>query len=269
MAGSDNLMIGRYGHGRWAMPARTDTAILITSVLKGTASVLVPALGRLTEDDVLVTRLDVPITFTVDPFSVVITTRLAVSGHDFAMLDRPVHLRADARTASSVLRHALHGLAGDGLPNGVETGPRVHQQLTALVVAACAEQNSSRRHGTAQVFLDARQYIQARLADPELGQESIASALNVSTRTLYRAFRAHDVTVSEWIRRQRLSHCRGDLEDARLAHVPVSALAAHWGLPDAAHFSRIFKSEFGISPKDYRDRSLRAAGSLAELEIAV
>lgn len=269
MPGTDNLAIARHGHGRWAIPARTDGAILIVSVVRGSSNLGPATVGRLTPDDIVVSRLDAPLTITVDPFSVVIATRMALSSYDLDVIDRTVHLRADALSASSVLRHALHGLAGDTLSDGVDTGPRVHQQLTALVVAACAEQPSARWHGAAQVFLDARQFIESRLADTELGQEAIASALNVSTRTLYRGFRAHGATVSEWIRRRRLDHCRADLEDTRLAHVPVSTLAAQWGLPDAAHFSRIFKAEFGLSPKDYRDRAIRAAGSLVDLEIAI
>jgi AraC-like DNA-binding protein len=36
------------------------------------------------------------------------------------------------------------------------------------------------------------------------------------------------------------------------ARKTVSALTARWGLPDAAYFSRAFRAEFGISPREYR-----------------
>jgi AraC-like DNA-binding protein len=32
----------------------------------------------------------------------------------------------------------------------------------------------------------------------------------------------------------------------------VAAVGARWGYPDPAHFSRLFKTSFGVSPRDYR-----------------
>jgi AraC-like DNA-binding protein len=32
----------------------------------------------------------------------------------------------------------------------------------------------------------------------------------------------------------------------------VAAVGARWGYPDPAHFSRLFKASFGLSPRDYR-----------------
>ena len=62
--------------------------------------------------------------------------------------------------------------------------------------------------------------------------------------------------MSGWIRAQRLEHCRRDLVNPALAEEPVTSIAAHWGLIDAAHFSRLFKSAYGSAPRDYRARAL-------------
>jgi transcriptional regulator GlxA family with amidase domain len=32
----------------------------------------------------------------------------------------------------------------------------------------------------------------------------------------------------------------------------VSAIAARWGLIDAAHFSRLFRAAYGLPPAEYR-----------------
>ncbi len=56
------------------------------------------------------------------------------------------------------------------------------------------------------------------------------------------------MTVSTWIRTRRLEQCRRDLLDPMLADRPVAAIAARWGFVDAAHFSRAFKTAFGVSP---------------------
>lgn len=97
-----------------------------------------------------------------------------------------------------------------------------------------------------------RSYIDRNLASTELGPASIASAHFISTRHLHGLFQEQGVTVSTWIRTRRLEQCRRDLLDPMLADRPVAAVAARWGFVDAAHFSRAFKSAFGISPSEYR-----------------
>ncbi|WP_282846250.1 helix-turn-helix domain-containing protein [Microbacterium oxydans] len=97
-----------------------------------------------------------------------------------------------------------------------------------------------------------RSHIDRNLASTDLGPASIASAHFISTRHLHGLFQEQGVTVSTWIRTRRLEQCRRDLLDPMLADRPVAAIAARWGFIDAAHFSRAFKSAFGISPSEYR-----------------
>ncbi|MBL3687562.1 helix-turn-helix domain-containing protein [Leucobacter zeae] len=96
-------------------------------------------------------------------------------------------------------------------------------------------------------------YIDTHLASPELSPSSIAAAHYVSTRHLHALFREADTTVSTWIRERRLERCRTDLLDPVLADRTVSAIAARWGLTDAAHFSRVFKTTYGVSPSELRN----------------
>ncbi|MFK3676222.1 helix-turn-helix domain-containing protein [Microbacterium sp. NPDC090218] len=97
-----------------------------------------------------------------------------------------------------------------------------------------------------------RAYIDRNLASTDLGPASIAAAHFISTRHLHGLFQEQGVTVSTWIRTRRLEQCRRDLLDPMLADRPVAAIAARWGFVDAAHFSRAFKSTFGVSPSEYR-----------------
>jgi AraC-like DNA-binding protein len=60
--------------------------------------------------------------------------------------------------------------------------------------------------------------------------------------------------MSEWILSQRLDRCRRDLIDPRLRNHPIHHIAAQWGFTSAAHFSRVFRAAYGLSPRDYRDR---------------
>ena len=97
-----------------------------------------------------------------------------------------------------------------------------------------------------------RSHIDRHLASTDLGPATIAAAHYISTRHLHGLFQEQGVTVSTWIRTRRLEQCRRDLLDPMLADRPVAAIAARWGFVDAAHFSRAFKSAFGISPSEYR-----------------
>lgn len=97
-----------------------------------------------------------------------------------------------------------------------------------------------------------RTFIDANLGDPDLCPTKVAAAHYISTRHLHNLFRAEGTTIAAWIRTRRLEHCRRDLLDPVHSNRSVAALAARWGFLDAAHFSRIFKAAFDVSPSAYR-----------------
>ena len=97
-----------------------------------------------------------------------------------------------------------------------------------------------------------REYIEANLSDPLLSPASIAAAHFISTRHLHNVFHESGTTVASWIRSQRLEGARRELRDPLHAGQSVGAVAARWGFLDAAHFSRIFRDAFGVSPSDWR-----------------
>jgi AraC-like DNA-binding protein len=116
--------------------------------------------------------------------------------------------------------------------------------------------DSSRR----ALVLRVRAFIEAGLADPGLTPAAVARAHHVSLRWLYRLFEEEPTSVAGLIRERRLERCRRDLLDPSLAGLPVSAVAARWGLTNAAHFSRAFRAAYGASPVEYR-RLVDPAGS--------
>ncbi|WP_433271738.1 helix-turn-helix domain-containing protein [Actinosynnema sp. CS-041913] len=94
-----------------------------------------------------------------------------------------------------------------------------------------------------------RAFIDGHLADPGLCPAVVAAAHHVSTRQLHRLFAGQDLGVAGWIRHRRLERSRHDLATRR---EPVHVVASRWGFPDAAHFSRLFRRTYGMSPSDYR-----------------
>jgi AraC-like DNA-binding protein len=130
-----------------------------------------------------------------------------------------------------------------------------------LLAAAFAEQlahtgKTDLGNSEAGLLLRVRTYIEHRLDNPDLDIASIAAAHHVSVRRLQKLFADREQTVTGWIRGRRIEHCRRDLANPVLAERTVSSIATHWGLFDPAHFSRLFKSTYGLSPREYRVKAL-------------
>jgi AraC-like DNA-binding protein len=88
------------------------------------------------------------------------------------------------------------------------------------------------------------------LTDPELSGTMLARELNVSVRSLQRAFAAAGESVTAYIRQRRLEEARLALT-APSGRLSVSELAAHWQFADSSHFIRAFKKHYGRTPTDY------------------
>lgn len=97
-----------------------------------------------------------------------------------------------------------------------------------------------------------RAHIQRNLCDPLLSPQTIAAAHHLSTRQLHRLFADEEHTVAAYIRQQRLERARRDLAAPAQHATPVHAIAAHWGFPAMAHFSRAFRDAYGMPPSEYR-----------------
>lgn len=95
-------------------------------------------------------------------------------------------------------------------------------------------------------------WIGMNLRDPDLAPPAVAAATGLSVRYLHRLFADSGVTVATYIRAERLRHIKRDLESPHLRHRTIAAIGAHWGIPDPAHLSRLFKATFGMSPRDVR-----------------
>ncbi|MEH0843494.1 helix-turn-helix domain-containing protein [Micromonospora sp. CPCC 205711] len=139
-------------------------------------------------------------------------------------------------------------------PDDVAQLGRTGLDLVSAILARHAdaerELTPDTRHRATRLRIEA--FIERHLADPALDPRAVAAAHHVSLRTLHRLFADDDETVAQSIRRRRLERCRRDLRNPLLAGQPIQVVAARWGFPDPAHFSRSFRAAYGVSARDYR-----------------
>ena len=142
---------------------------------------------------------------------------------------------------------------------GGATGPRLVHSAIDLITTMFANEldlEADPRDSHQLLMQQVRHYIETNLGSPELSPTQIAAAHFISTRHLHGLFREKGTTVSTWIRERRLENCRRDLIEPLNAHLSVGAIAARWGFVEAAHFSRVFKAAYEMSPSELRARSL-------------
>ncbi|MDL2405889.1 AraC family transcriptional regulator [Rhizobium calliandrae] len=131
---------------------------------------------------------------------------------------------------------------------------------TRALLAACVAPS---REGIAKaqspidrtIMERARQLIARKLLDADLTVDSLCRDLGLSRARLYRLFEA-DGGIHAYIRRERLLQTRKALsnqDDRR----PICQIAEQWGFIDPSAFTRAFRHEFGISPRDVRSQAIR------------
>lgn len=165
--------------------------------------------------------------------------------------DRSITGPADAAEVRLLVAHATmvqKTLSGLG-PAGVQAARDTLIDL-ATAVAQHGFDDTDGRLAPALVQA-ARDLAKERLADPGLSPAFLAKELNVSVRTLQRAFATAGGSVTAYIRERRLEAARRALAHSRLG---ISEIAAHWQFADGSHFSRAFKQRYALTPTEYARR---------------
>lgn len=132
--------------------------------------------------------------------------------------------------------------------------PAILRATVELATAAFrpTQENLSGTAFKRALLMRVQEFIIANLGEPDLGPQKIAAAFRFSPRYLHRLFSEFDITVSDWIKRRRLQRSLHELRDDRFNSQSITQIALKNGFNDSSSFSRAFKAEFHVSPRDAR-----------------
>lgn len=100
-----------------------------------------------------------------------------------------------------------------------------------------------------------KSYIESRLDDPDLSPEIIARDNRISVRYLHYLFKGTGMSVSEWVREQRLEKCHQKLTSAKFDGESITDIAFSLGFNSSSHFTHLFKQKFGLPPRYIRRKA--------------
>ncbi|MBN9624406.1 MAG: helix-turn-helix transcriptional regulator, partial [Actinobacteria bacterium] len=127
------------------------------------------------------------------------------------------------------------------------------EQLTSLLALALGRATVLPRSASRALLLQAAlDEIEKGLADPGLSPGRVARHVNISNRYLQRLFADQGTTFSRWVLARRLQCAHRDLLAPGLAHLTIGQVAERRGFADRSHFSRAFRSRYGITPREHR-----------------
>lgn len=132
---------------------------------------------------------------------------------------------------------------------------RLSEQGLDLLAMALAQRgegqvpSASRR--TALLFR-IKDYVRAHLSDPHLSLAQVSAQFGISTRYVNSLFQQEQTSLGRYLLESRLGCCARDLRDPGQANRQISEVAYRWGFVDMAHFSRVFRAQFGQAAREYR-----------------
>lgn len=151
---------------------------------------------------------------------------------------------------------------------GQHLEPRIAESLVATLLKEAAEISrlvgahvDARKHICDTRTEDILAHISLHLSNPDVSVTTVARACGISTRYLCYLLKLKGTSFSDLLWEERLKRTGESLLALDTRLYTIGEIAYMNGFKTAAHFSRLFKNQFGCSPREYR----RSGGKSAVL----
>ncbi len=126
----------------------------------------------------------------------------------------------------------------------------VAKDLAATMIRASAEGTRVLPRTRGGLLRAIQDFVSVNL--PHVRVDDIAAEFFLSRRTVYHVFEDVGMTPSDYLRSRRLALAAARLADPELADVPIAEIAASAGFDDATTFTRAFRRQHGVTPREWR-----------------
>lgn len=161
--------------------------------------------------------------------------------------------------ASKIMLSSLESVLAEGAALSEEQRRKFGQILIDTVAEVVLsnrdiifKQSALRQSSHERIKKLAEDFIACNLSDPTLDCGRIAAHCHVTRRYLHAAFSASGRSVGDEIRQARLEQCRVALQCEATQEDSVTEIAFRWGFNNLAHFGRLYKAQYGMSPSEER-----------------
>lgn len=129
----------------------------------------------------------------------------------------------------------------------------VLEATVSLLTATLGATNELSNERCSKYLLERiKAYIDKHLDDYNLSLGRVALNNGISVRHLHRLFQDSGGSASEYVRRARLDRCKHALASPKNAYLSITEIAYRWGFSDSSTFSKAFRREFDVTPREYR-----------------
>ncbi len=166
-------------------------------------------------------------------------------------------LRRDG-SAGGLLADYMRALAARADTIAVADAAAIARATTGMIAACFHTTAETRARARTQIEATTlgriQRHIAANLDAPELNAGALCGAFRMSRSRLYRLFEPMG-GVAAYIQEQRLTRAHAELSDPAHGHRRIYDIAFSGGFASEAHFSRVFRRAFGLSPSEARARA--------------
>ncbi len=98
-----------------------------------------------------------------------------------------------------------------------------------------------------------KQFIRNYCENSELNPETVSNSVGLSIRYINNLFNTENTSLMRFLTQQRLELTKRRLTSPIFEHKTLTEIALQSGFNNMAHFSRVFKQNYGMSPRQYRN----------------